>query len=193
LLGQQWSIPVADIPIPFSIAEETWTFEPQTVYVPLPDLFVEQEVIDFGTVIVGEESFRYYDLRNDGEARAVMDIALSDDDAFTLWDEALSIEPVSTGLASLRFTPKTPGLHEAEVQVHSNDPDAPLSTVKVWGMALPAQIYEPPGDGQRVSADSGCGCRVVASPRATPWWPLLVLGLAVVTRRRRHRDERRWI
>src|SRR5206468_3866389 len=46
LLGQSWSIPVADIPIPFPITKNKWIFDSQRVHVPLPDLVLPKTTID---------------------------------------------------------------------------------------------------------------------------------------------------
>jgi MYXO-CTERM domain-containing protein len=184
LLGNQWAIPVADIPIPFAIDEEKWFFEPQRVYVPLPDLVVEEEVIDLGVVPLGEESFVYYHLSNVGEARAAMSMKVSDPDNFPLWDEALSIDPENAELASLRFTPKTIGLHEAEITIESNDPDAPITVVKVWGVGIAPHLIQPPADNNNsVFADSGCGCGVATKDGEPAWLWLLAAGLLLVRRR----------
>src|SRR5678815_3544128 len=45
-LGSDFTIPIVDLPIPFSIADVDWNFDPQTVRVPLPDLYLDEHEID---------------------------------------------------------------------------------------------------------------------------------------------------
>ena len=48
-LGQTWSVPIVP-----------WTFAPQRVHLPLPDVTLSPEVLDFGEVTVGAQTFRSY-------------------------------------------------------------------------------------------------------------------------------------
>ena len=190
LLGNDWSIPIADIPIPFPITDVDWVFEPQLVHVPLPDLKVEDEVVDFGEVTVGDESVRSYSMANLGEAVVAAVMSVTDPDSFPLWDESLIIASEDASQASVRFTPKAPGPFEATLIIDSNDPDEPQQTILLRGIGVegPAAPTSEQGLGARSEDDGGCGCRTAGgSSRTSPAWWSLALALALVRRRVRRR------
>jgi MYXO-CTERM domain-containing protein len=185
LLGKKWSIPIVDYPQKLPATDEAWVLDDRRVRVPLPDVEREVDVIDFGTVAVGEETFRKYEVRNDGEAAALVAIAVSDPETFPLWDEALAVEPGDGILAALRFAPRSAGVHTAVLTLASNDPDAPSQTIELTGVGTETGASAPVDPGGGSEADGGCGCRL--APSAPGRAPLLWLGavLAFALRRRR--------
>ncbi len=192
ILGQKWSIPVADIPISFPITETDWKFEPQRVHVPLPDLQVKLTEIDFGEVVLFEQGFRTYPLLNAGEAKVSTIIAVTDPASFPLYDEKLDLKPDETIKAALRFTPKKLGKHTADLFIASNDPDAPMQQIQLRGTAIAPPLATPPPGPEKsdISVDSGCACRTRGGPRPgsrSPalLWALSLAGLAWARRRRR--------
>ena len=68
VLGKDWNIPIADIPISFPITKVDWVFDSQRVHYPLPDLYLSRREIDFGTVEVGQKRLAPLPLANKGEA-----------------------------------------------------------------------------------------------------------------------------
>ncbi|XYH98964.1 choice-of-anchor D domain-containing protein [Sorangium sp. So ce1128] len=165
LLGREWSIPIADIPLAFPLTERDWVFESERVHVPLPDLALDKQEIDFGAVEVGQANVELVALSNAGEA--LLDVAVTTDDAsiFELADPALAIDPETTVDFAIRFAPKAAGEFTATLLVASNDPDEPEQVVTVRGTGV-ARPEEQPADVEPADQDGGCACRAAAgAPR----------------------------
>lgn len=188
-LGQSWSFDIADIPIPLPSTESDWVFEPQRVHVPLPDVVVEEEeqVLDLGTVVVGSETYATYHLRNEGEARALVQVVSTDPVTFPLWDEAIEVDAGASSKGTLRFIPTEEGEFEAQVNVVTNDPDDPVATIAVRGVGVVEDEGMPLFVPAAVEAESGCGCAVVGEAPAPDRraWAWALLGVALLRRRRR--------
>lgn len=156
LLGQQWSIPIADIPIDFPITQNDWVFAKQRVHVPLPDLVLMEEEIDFGDVEVGQKNQEPFSLWNAGEAKSFVVIASSEPDVFEVADAAAEIDPSATFDSAIRFVPKKNGEVTATIFVGSNDPSDPMQILKVRGVGYGG--FTDLG-GSDPDQDAGCGCR----------------------------------
>ena len=183
LLGQSWSIPIADIPIGFPIAEDEWVFDKKRVHVPLPDLALEVTEIDFGEVEVGQKNLEPFPLFNAGEAPVVATVISEDPENFEVFDPTLEVEPGITVDSAIRFVPRKNGEFVAKILVGSNDPDAPVQVVLVKGVGYggPVDAVERP-----ISQDAGCGCRTAGEDTGggAAWAGALGL-LALLARRRR--------
>ncbi|MBI4954731.1 MAG: hypothetical protein HY908_22105 [Myxococcales bacterium] len=192
LLGQSWSIPIADIPISFPITDLDWSFDAERVHVPLPDVVVQVQELDFGEVTVGEERYGGYPIGNVGEAEAEVAIGVTDPENFPLWDESLWLDPGVDLEGALRFAPKSEGHFEAELYLTSNDPDAPQQVIILKGEGIPGPV--PPGapaGPESPEASSGCGCSVPgATSQGELGLALAGLGLGAVALRRRRRPAR---
>lgn len=189
LLGQSWQIPIADIPIGFPITDTDWVFDNKRVHVPLPDLALLDDDLDFGEVEVGQKRLLTYGLWNAGEAKVASTIASTDPSNFQAFDQIVDIDPGATFDASVRFIPQAPGPFEADLLITSNDPNAPVQKVHVKGVGIGvlAGGEEPPPPSTDIDLPSGCGCRT--EPRSEgPFGLFAALAVAaIVTRRRRHR------
>ncbi|WP_437781403.1 choice-of-anchor D domain-containing protein [Sorangium sp. So ce1097] len=178
LLGREWSIPIADIPLAFPVTERDWLFEGERVRVPLPDLALDRREIDFGAVEVGQANAEIVRLSNAGEA--LLDVAVTTDDAesFELVDEALEIEAETDIDLLIRFAPKAAGEFTATVLVASNDPDAPEQAITVRGVGI-ARPEEPQDGGEPPAQDSGCACRAAAPAQGGDGGALAATGLSL--------------
>ena len=196
VLGQNWSIPIADIPISFPITKNDWIFDKQRVHVPLPDLVVMEEEIDFGDVKVGDKNQEPFSLWNAGEAKSFVVIASSSPDVFEVSDPAGEIEPSATLDSAVRFVPKKNGEVTATIYVGSNDPSDPVQILKVRGVG-----YGGLGDDtQDPSQETGCACRAGGLAGAQNaqnsglfgGWaaPLAAMALGAAAVRRRRRSAR---
>ncbi|WP_437571256.1 choice-of-anchor D domain-containing protein [Sorangium sp. So ce542] len=186
LLGREWSIPIADIPLDFPLTERAWIFESERVHVPLPDLALDEREIDFGPVEVGQANVEIVQLSNAGEA--LLDVAVTTDDpeSFELADEALEIDPETAVDFAIRFAPKAAGAFAATVRVTSNDPSDPVQEITVRGVGV-APPDDGPDGGELAEEDGGCGCRAAggAGDRAWAAAGLSLAALAGGLRRRR--------
>lgn len=185
LLGQSWSIPIADIPIEFPITESEWIFDKQRVHVPLPDLAIDTEEIDFGDVEVGQKNLEMVSLWSAGEAKIIGAVASSNSDVFEVFDPTFEIEPSVTFDTGIRFVPKKNGEFSATIYVGSNDPSHPVQLIQVRGRG-----YGGPGDlSAAPEQEAGCACRAAGEPRtsAKGQWaaPFFALGLSLFLARRK--------
>jgi hypothetical protein len=192
LLGQSWSIPIADIPIEFPITQTEWKFDPVRVHTPLPDLLLPVTEVDFGKVEVGQKNLEAFDLTNAGEAKLAVAMA-GDNEAFELWDTSLEIPAGDTVQSAFRFVPKQPGELTATVLISSNDPDKPLQQVLLKGIGVDApaigietEDVDDPDEG--IEEAGACACRSAGERSGgTTGAALFALGLAVMVRRARRR------
>lgn len=183
LLGQNWSIPIADIPIPFQITETEWTFNPARLRVPLPYLKLDVEDVDFGDVVVGSETFRTFAVENVGLHTLATDLSLGSVDHFALYDSSLELEPEDKLQPVVRFVPATVGEHQTTLLLTSNDPAAPLRMITLHGNAVEPELPTPAPGGQQ--ADSDCGCEVAGGTGRYGWSVLAMVMLVGLRRRRR--------
>ena len=195
VLGQDWKIPVADIPIPFPITDALWSFDPQRVHVPLPDLVLPKTQIDFGDVEIGQKMLLPYSLWNAGEAKASATITSSDPEVFPPWDTQLDVDSTITVDSAVRFMPTKAGDFTAHLTITSNDPSDPIQIIELKGHAPFSTLFvAPPVDDDPSTPDevAGCGCRTAGESSSTEGGlgaAGLFLAIAVA-RRRRVRDAR---
>lgn len=184
LLGQTWSIPIADIPIGFPITEDEWVFDKQRVHVPVPDLAIEVTEIDFGEVEVGQKNLEPFPLFNAGEADVAATVISEDPENFEVFDPTVEVEPGITVDSAIRFVPKRNGEFATQILVGSNDPDAPVQVILVKGVGYGGPEAAP---SPQISQDAGCDCR--AAGRAPggngPGAWAAALGIAALAARRR--------
>lgn len=157
LLGQNWNIPIVDIPIAFPITQTKWVFDKQRVHVPLPDVVLSVDEIDFGDVEVGQKSMVGFGVWNAGEARAKVTFVSSSPDLFPAWDMSADVETGITFDSAVRFIPTKNGPFEGTLFIASNDPSDPVQMIKLKGVG-----FGGPDDAslQDITQESGCACRV---------------------------------
>jgi hypothetical protein len=163
-LGQDFSIPVADIPISFPITDVDWVFDPQTVRVPLPDLYLDEKTIDFGEVELGDEATDEFHAWNAGEALLQADVG-TDDTAFSVTEKLLKLDEMQTHAGKVHFAPTEAGVFEAHLTFQSNDPSDPVESIVLHGVGVdhhPAPKPVPNLDTPRAPATASTGAR-------SPW------------------------
>jgi MYXO-CTERM domain-containing protein len=195
-IGPDFSIPIADIPIPFSIHQSGWVFDPVRVHVPLPDIAIEGHgvhvqsgetpvPVHLGKIAVGEESSKQLRVTDKGEA-ALSAMLSTTDPAFVLSDGVATISPGDDFDFLVTFHPTEAGEFSAEIQIASNDPDDPLTIIEVDGIATDDDADVEHAD---VKANpGGCGCEVAGGSDAPSIFGAFAIG-AVALRRRRRRER----
>jgi len=106
-----------------------------------PDIGIDPTVWDFGSVYVGEESFKTFTVQNNG--LAVLNIGSIDSPAtpFSISSDGCSgqsINPGDTCEITARFAPTSSGGFNSQFTIHSNDPDTPDLTVDLQGTGVDA-------------------------------------------------------
>ncbi len=174
------------------------TFPGTKVHVPLPNVFVPLDDIDFGTIKTGMQAEKSVSVNNTGELGALLAIE-SSDPAFVIAAPQAQMNAKSQMDLKVRFQPTKNGDSSATITVKSNDPDQPVQTFHVKGNATPsAAAGAPPGEpapaptpaASQPSANSGCGCRVTA-PSLSSEGGTALLGLAALAFVRRRRTAAR--
>ncbi len=131
---------------------------------PVPDIYAAPEAVDFGSLVVGQESaVQEIAIGNAGPGTLnVGAVQLSDELNFTLESVAVAqqtFEPSDSGLLNLRFNPQQQGNFAAEIQVFSDDPDeSPLVIPLV-------AVGNAQGVGKNPTAI--CGPDIISSPFET--------------------------
>lgn len=199
-IGPDFSIPVADIPIPFSIEQKDWTFDPARVHVPLPDIELPaddsspqtgefglpENGLDFGQVWVGTSAPLALQVHNLGEADLVYSIAATDA-AFVTTASELTLTPGANASIIVNFEPQTAGEVSATLVIASNDPDEPTREVALHGLAVDQGTdADPPAPtGDEPDEDDGCNCRQAGGASGSGAGLAFVgLALALAARRR---------
>lgn len=202
LLGQSFSIPIADIPIPFSFVDKDWMFDAVSVHVPLPDIALASghqpggpvddpgapRVVDLGQILVGDTRTMKLPVTNDGEENLVGQVS-ADEPAFVVDTPDLSIDAGLEQTIEVSFTGTELGAFVGHVHVASNDPDEPTREVEIR-IAVVEALGEGGGGGggaADASPDDGCDCRAAAGRDADGALAggLALLGLAGALARRR--------
>ena len=181
-IGPDFSIPVADIPIPFSIDQKNFPFDAARVHVPLPDIELPADDappsggefdlpdngLDFGQVWVGTSAPLALEIHNLGEAKLVASAAASDP-AFVLAASELTLTPGAKASFIVNFEPTTEGDFSATLVLASNDPDEPTREVTLRGVAVPQGEDLGPTVPAEVldEDDDGCNCRSAGTSRGS--------------------------
>ena len=196
---KKWKMPLIDVPVSFPITSKPWTFPAARVHLPLPDMSVADESIDFGRVKVGADAARSVALHNGGEA-AIAGAMSVEGVAFQLDGAAVALAPGASGAAKLVFAPKTAGPFNATLRIVTNDPDQPLRTVSLHGdaevaggngSAGPGEVAEAAISGVSASEAAGCACSLAGTgPRESAAGWLAMAGLVLVVMRRNRRTIR---
>lgn len=213
-IGPDFSIPIADIPIPFQFVQKDWEFDPAEVHVPLPDLELEEEgadvdpdevlIVDLGEVALGDAASTDIALANLGDALLAGGASLAvagpeDISDFSLTHGVFEIDPGAEAPLSVTFSASEPGEFAASLIVASNDPDEPVRTLEVRARVVdPQDIDDGDGDGDDDGGDvlddafprgGGCACEIVdggASSRGTfAFVAFAALALTAVGRKKR--------
>jgi MYXO-CTERM domain-containing protein len=200
-IGPDFSIPIADIPIPFSFVDKNWDFDPVEVRIPLPDIELAKDTagtgggefpdapdapIDLGDIFIGESASVPVMLTNEGEAQLVglVDVTGA---GFSVDLGDLDLAPSTGATYVVTFSPSEAGEVVATLSFATNDPDEPLRTVEIHanGIGDGEEEEETPG-GSTPLPDDGCDCSTTSSSASHGWAALLALGL-LASRRRRSR------
>jgi MYXO-CTERM domain-containing protein len=164
------------------------TYPRTTLHVPLPNLSVPGEEVDFGSVQTGSAAQKTVSLDNTGELGVIATVA-SDNPAFSVDAAQLQMAQKSKHDLVVNFKPTQDGDASATITVKSNDPDSPAQTFKVSGsaspQAKPGNVGDGPGDQPKAGENSGCGCHTTPSTSSSAGGALLGLAVAAFIRRRR--------
>lgn len=187
VLGKDFSLPIADVPVSFNVGKQDFVFDPVRVHVPLPDLEEPPTSLDFGSVKVGDEKSLSVTLTNTGEAkaRATGFVEAPGDVAFVPVKPEVMVESQKSTTYSVTFAPKKSGKVSTVLTLLTNDPDQRFIKIALDGQGLGAAVADAGPEARDESGDSGgCGCRV-GSTDATPWTTGAALGLLLFGLRRR--------
>jgi hypothetical protein len=195
LLGFDFDYDIAEIPIHFGAGGMEVMFADDIAHVPLPDVDFSVSSVDFGTVEAATTEHRTLTIGNAGEAP----LELSPRglrNGFNAPRDTIVIMPGESEELDVTFLSTTPGSASSNLQIDTNDPDAPLLFVRL-SASVPASDAGTLSDGG-VNDDAsfgapfppqsgGCGCDIATSRSATPLalaLAMLVLGLVVRRARR---------
>jgi MYXO-CTERM domain-containing protein len=156
------------------------------IHVPLPNLGVPQDGLDFGTIQTGSQADKSVALNNTGELGVLYTVE-STDPQFSVDMGQTRMDPKSTHDLVVHYKPARVGSATATITVKSNDPDAPTQTFTVKGTSAdlaPPGSTEPPGG--KTNNNSGCACHVTSLDTSSGAGAgVLGLGVLAFVRRRR--------
>jgi MYXO-CTERM domain-containing protein len=191
ILGRRFDLTVATIPIPIVDEESSPDFLPEEIHIPLPDVVVEDDRLEFGVVEVGERVEMNVRFRNEGEAELRI-TPRTPDAPFDVATDVIVLAPRGERQVVVGFAPIRDGAVNQLLAFDTNDPDRPLVTIRATGEGFEVPMADAgpmTRDGGTMSAPGisggACGCSAVgASGARTPLLGLLLLLGVVVLRRR---------
>ena len=166
------------VEVPFEVIgdQQEHIFPPSEVTFPLPDITVDQLVVDLGPIEVGETVVFDFPVENSGEWYLEGSTLLfGGSGAVSIYPDLILAAPESSDGLSNQLSPMAAGPIEAVLQLHTNDPLEPLVEVQILASAIDgasedADVDETV-DSAKVSAPvGGCGCS--AAPPSTKWFGL---------------------
>jgi len=163
-IGPSFSIPIVDIPIPFSFSQKDWEFDPVDIHVKLPDIALQDDpegpapvteplVFELGPVKVGTLGTQHVSITNTGEA--ALSAALTSEDAALTLPPTLELTPGATAEFDILVNPTVEGQVESTILVASNDPDEPEREIVLRYEATPGPVDDGDGDGDGDGIDDG--------------------------------------
>lgn len=199
-IGPDFSIPIVDIPIPFTITQDDWVFDPVRVHVPLPDIVLEgdptdvlpgDKVIDFGEVDADLDVAPSvtFSASNAGEA-GLLTTPSFEGDGFDLITAPDTLASGASADVTIELVATEPGDYTGTLTFETNDPDEPKRVVTLSAHVGDRPVPPTPEEEAFASANvwaSGGGCNCSATGSSSPAWgsiAAVALGLAAGLRRR---------
>jgi hypothetical protein len=195
---------IVSIPVPLGQITTNVEFDPSEVTLLFPDVDAQPRQIDFGAIVVGQETERFVRVFNHGEAPLRWAFPPSVG-PFSPSRESGVIPPGSSVYLRVFFTPFEAGVASEQLVLETNDPDSPTITIALVGEAQGLPDGSPgddagldedggldpdAGDGDGGDLDGpgralpGCGCDI-ASRSSVPLAEVLFLLAALAFRRYR--------
>jgi len=159
ILGQDFSIPIVDIPVPFTLEDRDFDFDPVRVHTPIPDidlpLYEESDTIAFGEVEIGEERTATIELDNVGEHVLAVRFVVDDGVPVEVPTETIQVVEDGHAVVEITYAPTDEEPLDAVIVLLSNDPDEPTRTLSLTGRSMPLPTGS--GGGDASSGEGGSG------------------------------------
>jgi subtilisin family serine protease len=121
----------------------------------IPDISTEFDTLDFERQFIDFPVTKSVRIENVGtDSLGISNITI-DNDQYTIDTTAFGLEPDQSISLTVTYTPAIQGAENAQMQILSNDPDEPVSTIALLGEAIIAPVIEATPDslGQAVLTD----------------------------------------
>ena len=174
IAGAGFTYEIAEIPIRIVNQTSDVVFDDAIAHVPLPDIAVDETMVELPVVELGRTHEELIRIRNEGEAPLFVQPRMLGE-PFALGASSLTIPPSSTGSLAIQFAPTTEDATVGVLFLDSNDPDESPLLVRLMGAgsAVPVPDAGPAltdggvDDGMPTLPDApsnggGCGCRIAA-------------------------------
>lgn len=107
-----------------------------------PNIVATPEPMLFPTLFIGQSRTDTLTIRNSGTDALAITSITSDDPDYTAPGSAFTLAPGTSRVIPVRFAPLTAGAREATLHIASNDPDQPVTLIRLIGAALLAPLVE---------------------------------------------------
>lgn len=105
-----------------------------------PDIFVENDTLDFGNVFNGYSDTLGITLENLGSADLEVTAVSANPTEFEILEQAFTIFPASTYLLEVALTPSAAGIYSGEMILTTSDPDEEFFSISLLGSSLDPPI-----------------------------------------------------
>jgi hypothetical protein len=100
----------------------------------VPDISVDQTLIDFGDINLKKKATRTLKITNNGTGDLTITIEAIEETEFSISGKSdITIKPQKSYSLKVTFKPTSTGSKTATLKIHSNDPDTPLVEVTLTG------------------------------------------------------------
>jgi len=106
---------------------------------PFPEISVEPDSIDFGSVIIDEDSTQYLTIYNGGDSDLIVSsisLVLGDVFSYTSSITGMPISPDSVGSFLVHFNPTESNIFSDTIKIMNNDPSNPIVTIPLAGIGM---------------------------------------------------------
>jgi preprotein translocase subunit YajC len=99
-----------------------------------PDISVAQSTVDFGSVKLGKKTTKTLKITNNGSGDLVITLSGLEGTDFSIQgSSSVTIKAKKNYSLKVLFTPTSPGLETATLEITSNDPDTPTIDILLSG------------------------------------------------------------
>ena len=106
-----------------------------------PDIAVSPASLDFGSIFAGASPTQTLSVTNPGSENLVVTGITSNDLTVTASPTSFTLTPHAATSVIVNYHPTTPSTANATLSIASNDPDTPVKTVSVTGIAAAAPSF----------------------------------------------------
>ena len=138
-----------------------------------PNLLATPAALSYSTLFIGQSEMDTLTIKNVGTDLLTITSIAADSPDFSAPTSAFSLAPGGVRVLPVTFAPLTAGAREATLHIASNDPDQPVTDIRLSGSALVAPVLELAPDSLTANLFAGDSLGAVVTLRNSGGSPLV--------------------